>query len=291
MTDRGISTVLDVATCLLLITAAVGVLLAAPTTDPTDDRRSAPAVADALTTSTAHVEYDAGPADRESAPSYPSADGAYERSAHGTLAELLVAAAIADGRIDGTRVVPGHEFGSRVETATGARIGDAVDDDARVDARWEPYPDAPVGGAAVVGTEPPPDADVETATATVSPPARCRTHLTERIARHHGYGGLARHLSTCAVRAWFPPEATGDALRGQPPAPALVEHRYRRAGEALEVDVADPVATRDVETANDRLITALARVLAADLRQRYETPESAADATTVDEVVITVRTW
>lgn len=294
MTDRAISTVLDVTTCLLLVTAAVGVLVAAPTgQDHQREKRTAAEVADAVTTTTAQVEYAADPIDGEDAPEYPEEGaGAYERSGQGTLAALLASAAVADAGIDGERVVPHDAFPRRVENVTDARLSTATrGESVRVAARWEPYPDAPVSGTVEVGPTPPPGADVEAATTTVSAPARCKADTIDRAARHYGYGGPARILSTCAVRAWFPPDATEAALRGQPPAAELATHRYRRAADLLDTAVEEPVRDGDVRTANERLIDQLALRFVDDLERSYETPERAAAATSVGRVRITVRTW
>lgn len=291
--ERAVSTVLDATLCLLLITAAVGVLVAAPS-DRGAERdqgaeRSAAATTDVLTTSTARVEYSVDPTSDDVAPTYPSSDGAYRRSAHGTLAELLAAAAVAAGRVEETSIVPHDAFESAVRTATAARIAD-VADDARVIARWEPYPNAPVEGSVAVGPTPPPDADVEAAAATVSTPGRCPERSTTRTSRR-GFDGVAQRLATCVVRTWFPPDATRVALRGQPPAPELVTHRYRRATGALGVSVRAPTSPRHVDAANDLLGTGLTELLADDLRERYETPGRATLDASVGQVVITVRTW
>ncbi|MFC6730851.1 hypothetical protein ACFQDG_19550, partial [Natronoarchaeum mannanilyticum] len=85
--DRGVSTVLDVVTCLLLVTAAVGVHVAGqPSQQALAEENEAAAVADVLTTSTAQVEYSVRPESTgERAPAYPDASAAaYRRSAHGT---------------------------------------------------------------------------------------------------------------------------------------------------------------------------------------------------------------
>jgi len=291
--DRGVSTVLDVVTCLLLVTAAVGVHFAAQSTQQrAGGEREAAAVADVLTTSTAQVEYSVRPESTgEAAPEYPDASAtAYERSAHGTPGELLAAAAVADARLEGKRVLPHTEFRDRAAGATEDRV-DPVTDRVRIVARWEPYPGAPINGTVEAGSQPPPDADVEAATATVSVAEGCTDARVQSVARQHEFGGLSRLVAECVVRTWFPPDGTRTALAGQPPAPAVAEHRYRRAAAALGVSLDGAAASGDVEAANSRLIDRLSDRLDADVRERYETPKRAAEAASVDRAAITVRTW
>lgn len=291
--DRAVSTVLDVVTCLLLVTAAVGVHFAAQSPQQrAGGEREAAAVADVLTTSTAQVEYSVRPASAgEAAPEYPDASAtAYERSAHGTPGELLAAAAVADARLEGKRVLPYTDFRDRAAGATENRV-DPVADRIRIVARWEPYPGAPINGTVEVGSQPPPDADVEAATATVSVGEGCSNERLRSVAHHHEFGGLSRLISECVVRTWFPPDGTRTALAGRPPAPAIAEHRYRRAAAAIGVSLDGAAASGDVEAANGRLIDRLSDRLDADVRERYETPPGAAKAASVDRATITVRTW
>lgn len=291
--DRGVSTVLDVVTCLLLVTAAVGVHVAGQSNQhETGGEHRAAAVADVLTTSTAQVDYSVRPESTgEHAPEYPDASSvAYRRSAHGTLGELLAAAAVADARVDGQRVLPHAGFQERVATATDERTA-AVGDRVRVVARWEPYRESSINGTVAVGPQPPPDADVEAAATSVSVAEQCPDSRVASKARQHGIGGLTRLLAECVVETWFPPAEMRAALGGQPPAPAIAEHRYRRLATAIDASLDGPVAAGDVEQANGRLIDRLSNRLHADVRERYDRPERAAAASSVDRVEITVRTW
>lgn len=290
---RGVSTVLDVVTCLLLVTAAVGVHVAGQSSQQAlADENEAAAVADALTTSTVQVDYSVRPESTgERAPAYPDASAAaYRRSAHGTLGELLAAAAVADARVDGHRVLPHAEFQDRAANATDERLA-AVGDRIRVVAYWAPYPGSPINGTVAVGPRPPPDADVEAATTSVSVAERCHDGRVASKARQHGFGGLPRLLAECVVETWFPPSETRTALGGQPPAPAIAEHRYRRAAAAIGVSLDGAVARGDVDRANEQLIDSLWKRLDADVRGRYDHPERAAEASSVGRVEITVRTW
>jgi len=291
--DRGVSTVLDVVTCLLLVTAAVGVHVAGqPSQSALAEENEAAAVADVLTTSTAQVEYSVRPESTgERAPAYPDASAAaYRRSAHGTLGELLAAATVADTRVDGQRVFPHVEFRERVAAATADRLG-AIDDRIRVVARWAPYPNSSINGTVAVGPRPPPDADVEAATTSVSVVEQCPEDRLASRAYQHGFGGLTRVFAECTVESWFPAAETRTALGGQPPLPAIVEHRYRRAAAAIDVDLDGAAAAGDAARANERLIDRLSNRFDADVRDRYDHPERAAEASSVDRVEITVRAW
>ncbi len=291
--DRGVSTVLDVVTCLLLVTAAAGVHVAGQSgQQEVTGKNEAAAVADVLTTSTVGVDYSVRPESTgEHAPTYPDAsDAAYRRSAHGTLGELLAAAAVADTRVDGQRVVPHVEFRERVATATAERLA-AIDDRIRVVARWAPYPGSSINGTVAVGPRPPPDADVEAATTSVSVAEQCHEDRLVSRAHQHGFGGLTRLFAECTVETWFPPAETRVALSGRPPFPAIAEHRYRRAAAAVGTDLDGAAAAGDAERANERLIDRLSNRFDTEARERYDRPERAAEASSVDRVEITVRTW
>lgn len=155
---RGVSTVLDVALFLLLVSVAVGLLYAAPRAgDPQSDPDVAAETATTLATTTTTVRY--APAGSADAP---------ERPVRGTVAEHLAAAAVANARIDGRplREAPAYHEGVRdVTRRTLADVGDGTR--IQVRAVWEPLPGADAGGEVVVGPSPPPDADVHAATVEV----------------------------------------------------------------------------------------------------------------------------
>ncbi|SNZ12954.1 hypothetical protein SAMN06269185_1994 [Natronoarchaeum philippinense] len=291
--DRGVSTVLDVVACLLLVTAAVGVHVAAPSSgQQIRGERTAASVADVLTTSTAAVDYSVQPSvTSEAAPTYPEAsETAYRRSAHGTLGELLAAAAVAETRVDGHRVVPHDEFPERVVAATSEQLA-VVDAGVRVVARWEPFPESSVNGTVAVGPRPPPDADVTAATTAVSVTTGCTNEAADLAARKNGFDRLPGLFADCVVQTLFPPADTRVALRGQPPASTLAVHRYRLAADAFNASITSTPSPEEVSAVNTRLQNRLSTALEADVRKHYDDPIAAAGAASPGRVTITVRTW
>lgn len=257
---RAVSTVLDVAICLLLVGAAVATLLAAPQPDHPSVGHDADSTASEVATVTTTVEAGAG------------------RGSHDTLAGHLGTAAVANAHLDGAPVVDGGypvAVANETDSLTGHRIS--------VTARWEPYPDAPLVGTVSAGERPPPDADVAARTLTID-------SGIEGSDRVNSFDGIARSLADAYVAWLFPPERTYANLVDDRTAPRTTD-RYRSAAERLEADVTPSVAERDVRSANDRLAVSLARRLASDLRDRYGTPEAAAANVTVDEVELVVRRW
>lgn len=257
---RAVSTVLDVSVCLLLVGAAVATLALAPNVA---DRPSGPdgdAAASTVATVTTTV---------------PAGD---DRRAHDSLAGHLATAAVANAHLDGDRVV---------ETTYPAAVADETDaltdDGTYVTARWEPYPDAPFGGTVASGARPPPSADVAARTLTVD----------SGVAGPNGvrtFEGLARTIGDSYVAWLFPPERTYTSL-ADPRTADRTSGRYRSAATTLDTDLDSPVADGEVRVANDRLSSALARRIEADLRDRYATPETAATAVKVDEVELVIRRW
>jgi len=158
---RGISTVLDVALFLLLVSAAVGLVYAAPRVDdPGSDAVADPDVAaetaTTLATSTTTVWYE------------PAAGEAPARPARGTVAAHLARATVANATVDDRPFggAPAYETAVRNATRTAlsrVRAGTAI----QVRTHWEPLPGAGLGGGFVVGPSPPPGADVHAATVAV----------------------------------------------------------------------------------------------------------------------------
>ncbi|WP_435098247.1 DUF7284 family protein [Halarchaeum sp. P4] len=160
--DRGLSTVLDVAVCVLLVGAGVVALTAAvpdesvpATTDPTATAR---AVLDSTATVTVANE-----------------------TVRGTLATLLVDAAVADGH------ARAPDYADAVSVVATRRLANTTRT-AAVTASWQP--DAPCRAAVLaVGPTPPVGAAVDAVTLTVP-----TTNAT-------GCGRASVHLT---VRTWSP---------------------------------------------------------------------------------------
>ena len=277
MTDRAVSTVVDAALCLLLVSGAVATLVALPEEPDPPRADTADEAADALGAGTARVNYTLAGDDRD-----------LERSAHGTLAEHLADAAVANASVRGRPLSNASDGFERAVTALVAAELARPNVSLAVRARWEPYPNAPVVGEVNAGDAPPPGADVHVATLTVPSPA-ATTAGDARAAADDGYRSVARVAARGVVGTLFPPNATALSLQ-DPATEAITAARYRRAASLLgtRVGVDGP---GDVPRATDRLADALVDEFADDLASRYDTPHAAAGAVSVGEVRVTVRTW
>jgi hypothetical protein len=247
---RAISTVVDVTVCLLLISAAVGTLVV---TDPHSVDGTADDTAEQLATTTATVS-DPG--------------GAMTRRVYGTHAELLARGAVANLTLSGRSVAPtAAAFRGAVRERVG-RLLDRAPERTEVTARWEPYPNAPIGGRLTVGPAPPERATVSTARLTV--PIFIDDGLTESA---DNFDKLAAALAEMILE---------QTLAGTPP---QREQSTRFADRASAYDRALGAAS-----AGDRE-RALATRLRRDLRDRFATPEAAADALRPTVVRVVIREW
>ncbi|WP_135819828.1 DUF7284 family protein [Halostella litorea] len=278
MTDRGVSAVVDAALCLLLVTGAVATLAYLPA-DPGPSRaNAADETADALGASTERVNYTLTVDGRE-----------LERSAQGTLAELLADAAVANATAWGRPISPASA--AYVDRATAAVAAAVARPNASVAVRatWEPYPGSPVRGAVSAGDPPPQGADVHVATLRVpsgGPPGAAAEPTGD------GYRSVARATATGVVATLFPPATTALSLSDPATAP-LTAARYDRIDGALGTVAVGPGpgTRRDVARANGRLADALTEQFARDFEAGFESPHAAASAVAVGEVRIVVRVW
>lgn len=286
MTDRAVSTVLDAALCLLLVSAAVGLLVTHSTPHTGGDE--AAEVATTLGTSTETVTY------RPVAPEEPAnSSGTVDlstvenRTDHGTVARLLASAAVADAAVYGDELTPAPNYRDAVRTSV-AWIPATADANVEVRATWEPVDGGPLHGEVVVGHPPPPDADVHAASMTV--PLGESPDL-EAAARRNGHRGVAEATARSAVDVVFPPERVDPALRSTGDEAVLVRQRYASAGETLGVDPRPSLRADDPEAANAALARELATKIEPQLRTTYDDPERAAAAVSPTEVTVVVRTW
>ncbi|WP_328765105.1 DUF7284 family protein [Haloarcula rubra] len=289
MTPRATSTVVDVTVFLLLIGAAATAVVGAVAVDTPETANPAADTAELLATSTASVEYALDPPGRP--PEWTAnATASHQRTAHGTVAELLGEAAMSGVTVHGKRLsTAGIGFERAVEATTRERLaGSGRQTSVRV--RWEPYPGAPVRATARVGERPPPSADVRTATLGVASPMPNATSGARRGAREAGYRGVAIVVASAVVDGLFPPSQTRLALRGDYPGERLMATRYRRMGRLTDAGRL-PLGSRSVADLNARLTVHLADGLAADMRGRFDSPVAAARAVQTERVHITVRTW
>lgn len=211
VTDRGVSTVLDVSVCLLLVGAAVLTLLGAPRGGPDPSADRADEIASTLAGSTATVSY---------------GHAGENRTAHGTLAGLL-----ADAAVSNATPATGQGFRSAVANVTRPALG-APDWRGQVLVTWRPYEGADGRAGVRVGWPPPSDADVHTATTHVPSGLSPVRQEAKTAAERDGYRGVA------AVLARSLPEATD----GEEPSEA-----ERRFAADLEATYDSPdAAAREV---------------------------------------------
>jgi hypothetical protein len=287
---RAVSTLVDAAAFLLLVSAAVGTLTL-PAVAP-DRAPAAGASAERLSTVTANPHYSLAPGARSangSLVAFEHADGPeFDRVAHGSVAALLADAAVGNATVDGREIThAGDDFEREVRTA--AR--DATTRRVRIRALWTPYPGAPVRGVVTAGPRPPPAARVGVATLALDSGMPAAGSRARSAARTDGYEGVARVVARATVRGLFPPGELRLALRGDSPVSGLARYRYLRAGRLLDTDVRTPARSIEPGLANERLSRALAGRIEGDLRDRFETPVAAARAVRVGEVRVVVRRW
>jgi hypothetical protein len=258
---RAVSTVLDVAVCLLLVGAAVATLTTAPPPNGPDSPDADPTAATVAAVTT----------------SVQTGNG---HEAHGSLAGHLGTAAVADARLDGEPLT-GTDYPDAVDAEYDSITGERT----FATARWEPYPGSPLAGDVAAGETPPPSADVAATTLTVDSGIDDPAPGSEA-----SFADLADALAGAYVVWLFPPERTFAALADSRTAPRTAA-RYRTAAGALETDVAGAVDDGAVRRANAALADALAARFEADLRARYATPRAAEANETVGEVDVVVRRW
>lgn len=287
---RAVSTVLDAALFLLLVSAAV-LTLAGPATPPQVADNHAGEAAGVLATTTAQVNYSLTP-DPDSLPATddsPNGSG-FERTAHGSLAALLGDAAVATVRVDGARVThTGDGFAAAVRTAVLDALGRPTVE-TQVVARWEPYPGAPVSGRVTAGPTPPPDAAVQAATLTV-PSGASRPWAEAEAPPPTSFDGLARALADATLERLFPLDATRRALGRDHPVDALVRHRYGRFARLLGERLGGGIHRDGLRATTRRMEQALADRYESDLRDRFETVREARESLGVETVHIAVRRW
>ena len=257
---RGVSTVLDVAVCLLLVGAALATLAAAPQA-PSNAGPTADATAAVVASTTTGIE-------------------ARGEIRHATLAAHLGSAAVSAATVGEKRLLS-MSYPRAVQNETTG----ALSHRGYITATWRPFPDASVGGRVAAGRKPPASADVAAATLTVdtgidAPPA----------AADPTFESVADGLAAAIVEWLFPPRRTRAALLDPRTGPTTIE-RYRRVGATLGVDVSPAIADAEVEATNDALAAALADRLEADLRAEHRSPGAAADAVGVETATVTVRRW
>ena len=290
---RAVSTVVDVTVFLLFVGAAAAVVLNGTIAESSRVGNPAAADAELLATSTATVEYSLstrGLGANHTAPAWV-ANGTTrrQRSAHGTVAELLGDAAMRSVTVDGRPLSRSGTAFKRVLSATTQRRLQERRRSSAVRVRWQPYPGAPIGGSYHVGDRPPRDRSVRAGSVTVPSGMDNATARALVAARSSGYDGVATVVARTIVTGLFPPERTELALQGDYPADVLTAARYAQAANATRTSL--PIQRGNVTALNRRLTAALADELEADMRTRFRSPAAAARATETHRVRVTVRTW
>ncbi|MFC7194297.1 hypothetical protein ACFQL4_05890 [Halosimplex aquaticum] len=292
MDVRASSTAFDTVIFVLLVGVAVGVLAGADARS-VDGDRIAEETADVLATSTTEVTYTRSVTVESSSllGGTESQSVAVTRTARGTHAQLLAAAAVSTPSLDGSPLVgAGREL--REESRVAAeRVLHTREANVQVAVAWRPYPGATLASSFAVGDAPPSDADVSITTVSAASGLPNVTTEARRAAGRGGYGGVATVVARSVVDGLFSPSEMRAALYSEGPDRALTAHRYRRASDALGAETADLVRPRGVDAANRKLTRALAERLRADMRERFETPEAAARAIRTHQVRLVVRTW
>ncbi|WP_410765426.1 hypothetical protein [Haloferax sp. DFSO60] len=284
--------VLDVALCLLLVSASIGVVATETEPAQSDASLDPDGIADALATSTATVHYDLEPGVRVADPSLLGPNGVdpreLDRTAHGSLAGLLARATLGAVTIGGVRLAHARDdlrrgVGERVAAELPAR-------GIHVGIQWTPYPGAPIRAVDGLGERPPAGATVHSATLHV--PSGFPAARDDAIdASDDGFDAVSRVVAERTIAGLFPPERARLALHGDEPVSTLMQTRYERADGLLNASVGPDVARTDVEAANADLSARLATRFESDMRERFESPRDAAEAVSVGRISIVVRTW
>jgi hypothetical protein len=269
---RAVSTVLDVALFLLLVSAAVGTLVLAEPHQDTET--SADETADVLASSTLSVEYDLR---------------SETRRAHGTLAVMLARATVANATLDGEGLSGADDgFRERVKAETRERL--AAPNRTQIVARWTPYRGGPLTGSLTVGPTPPPDRTVHSATLTVPAPVPA-SHEAAMAASNNGYDAVAGPVSTAVVEGVVPDSRVDASAFRESPTATETSHRYRVLASGTGMSVSELLASGSIGPAHDRLTRGLRRTFAADMRARFDTPAAAAETVATGRVRLTVRRW
>jgi len=281
--------VVDVTAFLLLVGAAIAVVVNGPAVEEPTTANPAAERTELLATSTASIEYAlAVPGDPP--PWTTNATATHQRTAHGTLAELLAEAAMGRVTWEGHRLSrAGTGFERAVATTTRNRLHERGRRTV-VRAHWEPYRGAPLNATMRVGQRPPPSADVDAATLTVPSPSPAVRKRAARAAARGGYRPVAAVVAGAVVEGLFPPRQAQLALDGDYPADRLMSRRYRRMGALTRAGQLSVESTRAMKLNADLTATLAAR-FERDMRRQFDSPQAAADAVHTGTVTVTVRTW
>jgi hypothetical protein len=323
--NRSVSTVLDVALALLLISASVTlmfVFLEEETREsvPVEADRTAETLAGVTTT----VEYSLDETvEHDDANIFTEGDDhAFERSTHGTIPELLAEGAV--GSVEFWGIEYTRESADLTQSVDGAVRNETtvMDHSVRLDAIWRPYQGASITGRTGAGQRVPPDADVHSVTMSV--PSGFENITQEVSAAYSGDGDFnesAQVIAEAIIDGFLPSEKMQRALESSSFERELALYRYNRMSRIMDQIHNESWADERVydenwdqaqypfhpknETMNREQVSAvwlnqymveqtLANRIAEDLQAAYGrnvTSQELATGVTIDTVQITVRTW
>jgi len=320
---RGISTVLDAALFVLLVSVAIGILYTVP--QPPADGGTEPdlaaGAATTIATSIHSIEYTPG----------PEGDAGPERVERGTLAELLAATTLANADVGGESFTAAPNHTAAVRAATTSTVDRFGGDLAvQVRTRWRPLEGSGFRGGVVVGPDPPASADVHAATLEVpvgtaaaagpttvnwtpngtrdasvtagngspasatAPPAaeRPTTGLPlETVGSRFGCEGVARAVARRVVGATLPPEQMRTALLAGGTPESSARDRYERAGDAVGLDADLLPPEPSAREYNAILGVALADLLEPTACDGYDSDWAAGSHARPETVTVAIRVW
>ncbi|NUC71131.1 hypothetical protein HTZ84_02195 [Haloterrigena sp. SYSU A558-1] len=273
--DRAVSTVLDVAFALLLVSASVLLLgLSLPTTDGSLEETRADRTAETLSGSTVAVSYDLESIAESDRYEEPETVDDYERTTYGSATGVLAEAAVANATIgDGRLIRYADSFADSVAASVDGRFTGS-NRNVHVVASWRPYEDASIRGEVTAGQRPPPTADTTAATTTASSgtPALNSSELATAYADEEDIDALAEPIARSIVRGYFPPERTQLTLERRGLDRAVTTTHYLELADRLDPDHdlerdAGPLRRSDAraDDANEVLIAGLTELIADDL--------------------------
>lgn len=281
---RGISTVLDVAVFLLLVSAAVATLTVPASPAPDTDVGS---VASTLGTATTDVEYRAAVVAEFENGSETTLSAV--RRANGTVANLLADAALSTATLGPANGEGGYEEYRRAVANRTREILRWFDARTQVEAQWRPYTGSPLEGSLRVGPTPP-DRDVMVATLDVPAPVVSVQPAARRVASS-GYEEVAAVVANATVRGLYPARRMGLAVQSGGLDRGLAISRYRRLLDGLTVDVSDRLREGAVGEVNRALVAGLTELFARDMREQFDSPAAAAAAVRAGRTRLIVRGW
>lgn len=245
--DRGVSTAIDVALALLLVSASVVVVVSFynPSRPPAEPD-AAEQTAEMLSATTLRVDYTLEPVrnDDDFAAGTGTVtefvgggiqDDELNRTAHGPVTDLVASAAVTRAEVDANLGGVDRRFSLAAEEFVDEMEGDVRDiltrseTNAHLVAIWRPYEGSALEGRAAVGPEPPAGVDVSLVRMTVD--NRFPTVSDDEIEARYdseGLSGVANLTAEAMVRGYFDPQDEQLALERGGFEAAYAAYRYER---------------------------------------------------------------